>query len=96
MYLQPVFIFSDMNSLRIQYKLNPYMTNGLSHRYRLGELTVIFGDNRGDFRLLFTFSMNFLQANLIAPMGRRVLELFCLPTFHKRTIGLNIFSTKGR
>ena len=44
----------------VESRFNPYMTEGFSHRYHLGESTFIFGDIRCDFRFLFTFSMNFL------------------------------------
>ena len=53
--------------------------------YHLDESTVIF---RG-FKVLFSFSMKFLQANRIAPDGttRSVashLGLCCLPMSHKK------------
>ena len=69
------------------------MTNGLSHHYNLGESTFILGDIRGDFRFLFTFSMNFLLANRIAPDGTprsasSHLGLFCLPMSHKKNARL--------
>ena len=65
------------------------MMNGLSHRYHLGESTFIFGDIRSDFRFLFTFTMNYLLANRIAPDGTprfaaSHLGLFCLPMSQKK------------
>ena len=69
------------------------MTDGLSHLYHLGESTFIFGDIGCDFRFLFTVSMNFVQANRLAPdVTPRCLAshlgLFCLPMFHKKDTGL--------
>ena len=69
------------------------MTNGLSCRYHLGESTFIFGDIRCDFRFLFTFSMNFPQANRKVPDGTphfaaSHLGLFCLPMSHKKDVRL--------
>ena len=60
------------------------MTNVFSHRYQLGESTFIFWDIR-----CVIFSMNFLQANRIAPDGTprfaaSHLGLFCLPMSHKK------------
>ena len=42
------------------FPFNPYLTNGFAHHYHLDESTFILGDIRSDFKLLFTFSMNFL------------------------------------
>ena len=69
--------------------LNPYLTNGFSHRYQLGESTSINRGVRCDFKILFHFSMKFLCANRIAPDGTprsaaSDLVLFCLPMSHKR------------
>ena len=69
--------------------INPYLTNGFSHRYHLGESTVNLRGVRGEFDYLFHFSMKFLQANKIAPDGTlhsaaSHLGLFCLPMSHKR------------
>ena len=69
---------------------NPYLTNGFSHHYQLGESTFIFKGARSDFYFFLShFSMKFLQANRIAPDGTprsaaSHLGLFCLPTSHKR------------
>ena len=70
------------------------MDSSIVHRYQLGESTFIFGDIGCDLIFLFTFSMNFLQANRIAPDGTprfaaSHLGLFCLPCPTKRTLGLN-------
>ena len=42
------------------YKFNPYLTNGFSHRYHLGESTFNFRGVRSEFDHLFHFSMKFL------------------------------------
>ena len=47
--------------------LNPFMTNGLSHCYYLGESTVIIRGIRCNFEFLFHCLMKFLYANRIAP-----------------------------
>ena len=49
--------------------INPYLMNGFSHHYHLGESTFIFGGVRSDFSFLSHFSMQFLCANRIAPDG---------------------------
>ena len=69
--------------------INPYLTNGFSHHYQLGESTFIFRGVRSDFYILSDFSMKFLCANRIAPDGTprsaaSHLGLFCLPLSHKR------------
>ena len=77
--------------------LNPYLTNGFSHHYQLGESTFIFRGVRSDFYFylffffffFFFFSMKFLCANRIAPDGTprsaaSHLGLYCLPMSHKR------------
>ena len=38
-------------------KFNPYLTNGFSHHYHLGESTVIFRGVRSNFSILFNFSI---------------------------------------
>ena len=68
---------------------NPYLTNGFSHHYHLGQSTLIIRGIRSDFEFLFHFSMKFLLANRIAPDGTprsaaSHLGLFCLPMSHKR------------
>ena len=90
-YYIPRNIITLLNcySLYHYYLFNPYLTNGLSNHYQLGESTFILGDIRGDFRFLFTFSMIFLQANRIVPDGTQRsaaahLGLFCLPMSNKR------------
>ena len=69
--------------------LKPYMTNGLSHHYHLGESTLIFRGNTSDFEFLTHCSMKFLYANRLVPDGTprfaaSHLGLFCLPMSHKR------------
>ena len=64
--------------------LNPYLTNGFSHYYHLGESTFIFRGVRCDFKFLSHFSVKFLKANRIAPDGTprsaaSHLGLNCLP-----------------
>ena len=41
-------------------QFNPYLTNGFSHHYHLGESTFILRDIGSDFESLFHFSMKFL------------------------------------
>ena len=69
--------------------LNPYLTNGFSHHYQLGESTFIYRGVRSDFYFLSHFSMKFLCANRIAPDGTPSsaashLGLCCLPMSHKK------------
>ena len=69
--------------------LNPYLTNGFSHYYHLGESTFIFRGIRSDFQFLNKFLMKILLANRIAPDGTprsaaSHLGPFCLPMSHKR------------
>ena len=69
--------------------LNPYLTNGFSHHYQLGESTFIFRGVKSDFYFKSYFSMTFLCANRIAPDGTprsaaSHLGLYCLPMSHKR------------
>ena len=64
--------------------LNPLVMNGLSHPYSLVESTFTFRVIWNNFS--FYFSMNFLQANRIAPDGTprfaaSHLGLFCLPMY---------------
>ena len=78
--------------LKIQipsFTVNPYLTNGFSHHFRLGESTFIFRGDRSDFYFLSHFSMKFLCANRIAPDGMprsaaSHLGLYCLPMSYKR------------
>ena len=68
---------------------NPYLTNGFSHHYQLGESIFVLRGIRCDFKFLFNFSMKILYANRIAPDGTprsaaSHLGLFCLPMSHKR------------
>ena len=69
--------------------LNPYMTNGFTHYYHLGESTLILRVSCVNFKFYSIFSMKFLLANRIAPDGKphsaaSHLGLFCLPMSHKR------------
>ena len=69
---------------RMGGNFNPYLTNGFSHHYHLGESTFIFRGVRSDFYFLSHFSMKFFCANRIAPDGTprsaaSHLELYCLP-----------------
>ena len=70
--------------------INPYLTNGFSHHYQLGESTFICRRVRSDF-FLSNFSMKFLQANIIAASH---LELWCLPVSHKRDARLKSVNTR--
>ena len=68
---------------------NPYLTNGFSHHYQLGESTFILRGVRGDFQFFNNFLMKIHLANRIAPDGTprsaaSHLGLFCLPMSHKR------------
>ena len=56
-------------SVVIRSLINPYLTNGFSHHYHLGESTFIVGGVMSDFYFLTHFSMKFLQAYRIAPDG---------------------------
>ena len=69
--------------------VNPYLTNGFSHHYQLGESTFIFMGVTSNFYFLSHFSMKFLCANRIAPdktphSAASHLGLYCLPMSHKR------------
>ena len=68
---------------------NPYMTNGFSHYYHLGEFTFIYRGIRSDFQYSNKFLMKIPLANRIAPDGTprsaaSHLGLFCLPMSQKR------------
>ena len=68
---------------------NPYLTNGFSRRYQLGGSTFIFRGVTSNFSFYLIFSMEFLQANRIAPDGTprsaaSHLRLYCSPMSHKR------------
>ena len=45
----------DQTSNTSQREFNPYLTNGFSHHYQLGESTFIFRARRSDFKILFHF-----------------------------------------
>ena len=74
----------------VSTKINPYLTNGFSHHYQLGESTFFFRGVRSVFLYFLShFSMKFLCANRIAPDGTprsaaSHLGLCCLPISHKR------------
>ena len=74
--------------------LNPYLTNAFAHYYHLDESTFILGDIRSDFKFLFTFSLNFLLANTIAPDGTPHLGLFYFLCPIKGSPGLNELKMK--
>ena len=81
------FQFYNLRKICILY--NPYLTNGFSHFYHLGESTLIFRGIRSDFHFLNKCLMKILLANRIAPDGTprsaaSHLGLFCLPMSHKR------------
>ena len=58
-----------LNRILAGLKINPYLTNGFSHHYQLGESTFIFRGDRSNFYFLSQFSIKFLFANRIAPDG---------------------------
>ena len=65
-------------------KLDPYVTNGLSHPYHLNKSTFIFRGIRSKHLIFISFSKKFLQANRIASDGMThsaasYLGLFYLP-----------------
>ena len=72
------------------YVFNPYLTNGFSHHYQLGESnSIVSGVRSSFFYFLSHFSMKFLYTNRIVPDGTprsaaSHLGLFCLPMSHKR------------
>ena len=49
--------------------INPYLTNGFSHYYHLGESTFIFRGVRSDFQFLNKFLVKILLANRTAQDG---------------------------
>ena len=78
-----------MEEVKNCVQINPYLTNGFSRHYHLGESTLIFRGIRSDFQFLNKFLMKILSANRIAPDGTphsaaSHLGLFCLPMSHKR------------
>ena len=92
--LETILFFRRRNPLVLS--VNPYMTNGFSHHYHLGESTLIFRGVRSDFEFLFYFLKKFLYANRIAPdvtprSAASHLGLFCLPMSHKRDAWLNFY-----
>ena len=82
-YIQIMFL---MTWLIAEMNLNPYLMNGFSHHYQLGESTFFC---RSDFYFLSHFPIKFLCANRIAPDGMprsaaSHLGLCCLPMSHKK------------
>ena len=70
----------------VSYVVNPFVKNGLSHRYQMGDSTFIFSGLRSVFifSFLFHFSIEIMLANRIGPDGTprfaaSHLGLFCLP-----------------
>ena len=68
--------------------INPYLTNGFSHHYQLGESTFIFRGVKNYF-FLSHFSIKFLCANRTFPDGTprsaaSHLGLCCLLMSHKK------------
>ena len=89
LWLTSVYKGSTLRKLAHVNAVNPYLTNGFSHYYHLGESTFIFRGIRSDFQFLNKFLMKILLANRIAPDGMPSsaashLGLFCLPMSHKR------------
>ena len=71
-------------------EINPYLTNGFSHHYHLGESIFIFRDIRSVLFLnLITFFNENSPSKQNSPRWDAVsaashLGLFCLPMSHKR------------
>ena len=42
-------VFALGNPILLKHEFNPYLTNGFSHHYQLGESTSIFRGVRSDF-----------------------------------------------
>ena len=57
--------------------INPYLTNGFSHHYQLGESIFIFRDVRNDFEFLFHF---FDKNSLSKQKSPRLDAAFCSVT----------------
>ena len=64
-----IIVLTSKTYFSCNYSLNPYMTNGFSHYYHLGESTLIFRGFGCNFESLFHFSMKFLYASRIAADG---------------------------
>ena len=90
--LQTVTTIKHMNIMKEfeDFKtFNPYLTNGFSHHYHLGESIFILRNIKSDFQFLNKFLMKILLANRIAPDGTprsaaSHLGLCCLPMSHKK------------
>ena len=61
----------------IPFLIYPYLTNGFSHQYQLGESTFISRGVRSEFCFLSNFSMNFRQNKQNSP---RWAAAFCAVT----------------
>ena len=59
-------ILTSLACIFVLSLFNPYLRNGFANHYYLDESTLIFLAFRSDFKILFKFSMKFLQANRIA------------------------------
>ena len=70
--------------------INPYLTNGFSHRYHLGEFTFVFRGLRCDFKFLSHFFDEFSLSKQNSPRwdaprsAASHLGLYCLPMSHKK------------
>ena len=56
---------SELTEKNVDWHVKPYLTNGFSHLYQLGESTFLFRGVKSDLYFIFLFSMKFLQANII-------------------------------
>ena len=81
---------------KVKY-LNPYLTNGLSHHYHLGESTFIYRGSISDFEFLFHFFDEICLSKQNSPrwdtahfaashLGLFCLlrQISCLPVSHKK------------
>ena len=69
--------------------VNPFLTNGFSQYYHLGESAFIFRGIRSEFQSSYNFLMKILLANRIATDGTprsatSHMWLYCLPMSHKK------------
>ena len=79
---------------------NPFLTNGFSHYYHLGEPTFILRGIRSGVNFSNKFIMKILFAKRIVPDGpphsaASCLGLFCLPMSHKKDTRLNTIRGHG-
>ena len=54
-----LFFFLVVIKVMIFFMINPYLMNGFSHHYHLGESTFMFRGVRSDLEFLSHFSMKF-------------------------------------